>query len=145
MLQRLLFPTGVAVLLLAATAIVFMVGAARLGFWTDDGPGPGLLPFATALLLLPLLVITLRESSTGEERFRATPIVAILLSCIYAAVLPYLGFLVPTLVLIVAWVRLFHAQGWLRAVALSIGLTAVGTFLFAVLLKVPMPLLPAWS
>jgi putative tricarboxylic transport membrane protein len=145
MLQRLLLPTAIATLLLAATAIIFAGGAVRLGFWTEDGPGPGLLPFATTMLLLPLLVLVLRERVTDEEPFRAAPLAAILLTCVYAAALPYLGFLLPTLVLIVAWVRLFHTQGWIRAVTLSIALTAAGTVLFAVLLKVPMPLFPAWS
>jgi putative tricarboxylic transport membrane protein len=145
MLRRLLLPTGTATLLLAATATVFAVGAVRLGFWTEDGPGPGLLPFAAAVLLLPLLVLVLRERIIDEEPFRATPLAAILLTFVYAATLPYLGFLLPTLVLAVAWVRMFHGQGWWRAVTLSVALTAAGTFLFAVLLKVPMPLLPAWS
>ena len=145
MLSRLLLPTPVATLLLAAAAAVFVVGAMRLGFWTDDGPGPGLLPFAAGVLLLPLLVIALRERVPDETPFRAAPLGAICLTCFYAAALPYLGFAIATVLLIVAWVRLFHGQGWVRAVTLSLGLTAASTFLFGTLLKVPMPLFPPWS
>ena len=145
MLSRLLLPTPVATLLLAAVAVVFVVGARRLGFWTEDGPGPGLLPFAAGCLLLPLLLLALRERVPDETPFRAAPLGAICLTCLYAAALPYLGFAIATVLLIVTWVRLFHGQGWLRAVMLGIGLTAASTVLFAMLLKVPMPLLPAWT
>jgi len=144
MLMRLLYPTPIAILLLAGVAIGFAVGARQLGFWTEDGPGPGLLPFVVALLLLPLLVVALRERVPEEEPFRAMPLAGIVLTCAYAAMLPYLGFLLPTLLLIIAWVRLFHRESWLRCTLLGVGLTAAGTVLFDVLLKVPMPLLPGW-
>jgi putative tricarboxylic transport membrane protein len=144
-MSRLLLPTSIATLLLAAVAVIFVVGATRLGFWTDDGPGPGLLPFAAGVLLLPLLLVALRERVLDETPFRAAPLGAICLTCLYAAALPYLGFAPATVLLIIAWVRLFHGQGWVRAIALSIGLTAASIFLFETLLKVPMPLLPAWS
>lgn len=144
MLARLLYPTPIATLLLAGVAIGFAVGARRLGFWTEDGPGPGLLPFATASLLLPLLIVVLRERVPEEEPFRAMPLAAIVLTCTYAAVLPYVGFLLPTFLLVVAWVRLFHRQGWLRCILLGVGLTTAGTIVFDILLNVPMPLLPTW-
>jgi len=142
MLTRLLLPTPIAVAAIAATAIVFAVGGWRLGFWTDDGPGPGLLPFAAAVMLLPLLVLVLREPVPDEEPLRATPLFAVVLSLIYAAVLPHLGFLITTVIYLTLWVRLFHQQSLVRAATLSVALTAAGTFLFAYLLRVPMPLLP---
>jgi putative tricarboxylic transport membrane protein len=141
----LLLPTRVAVVLLSTLAVVFAVGAYRLGFWNDEMPGPGLLPFAAAALLLPLLAVVWRECVPEEEPFRGSPLAATALTCAYAAVLPYAGFLLPTVILVVTWVRMFHRQGWGRAVLLGTGLTALATILFAVLLKVPMPLWPGRS
>lgn len=145
MFARLLFPTPIATLLVAATALVFAVGGVRLGFWTVDGPGPGLVPFSAAVLLLLLLIMVFREGVAGEEPFRATPLAAIVIISAYAVVLPYTGFVVPTMALVVIWARLFYRQSWTRAVALGLCLTLVGAALFSMLLKVPLPLAPPWS
>ena len=142
--MSLLQPTRIAALLLTTLALVFGVGGFRLGLWSDNTPGPGLLPLAAALLLLPLVGLMLRERGPGEEPFKAAPVSAILLTCIYAAVLPRAGFLLPTFVLVLAWVRIFHEQQWVRASLLSMCLTAAGVGLFGAVLKVPMPLLPSW-
>jgi putative tricarboxylic transport membrane protein len=144
-LSRLLLPTPIATLLLAAMALGFAVGSVRLGFWTFDGPGAGLVPFTAAVLLLPLLIMVLRERSAVEEPFRATPIGAVVIGCAYAALLPYAGFAVPTIVLVVIWARVFYRQSWTRAVALGLALTLVSALIFGTLLKVPLPLLPSWS
>ncbi len=142
--MSLLQPTRVAALLLAVLALTFGVGGLRLGVWVDGTPGPGLLPFAAALLLFPLVVLMLREENAAEEPFRAAPVAAIAISCLYAALLPRAGFIVATVILVLAWVRFFHEQSWLRAALISICLTAAGVGLFGVALKVPMPLFPAW-
>lgn len=145
MLVRLLLPTRIVTLLVAVTALVFAVGGVRLGFWTVDGPGPGLVPFGAAVSLLLLLVMVLREGVADEEPFRATPFAAIVIVCAYAAVLPYTGFVAPTVALVVIWARLFYGQSWTRAVALGLGLTLVSAALFRTALKVPLPLAPPWS
>src|SRR6187431_1804056 len=54
-------PSYVAGLTLGVLGLVFCIGAFRLGFWTDDGPGPGLLPLVAGALLIPLIVVALRE------------------------------------------------------------------------------------
>lgn len=142
--MSLLQPTRIAALLLTALALVFGVGGYRLGIWSDATPGPGLLPLAAALLLLPLIGLMLREGSRDEEPFKAPPLLAILLTGLYAAVLPRAGFVLPTFLLILAWVRIFHQQRWIPAALLGICLTVMGVGLFSLALKVPMPLLPSW-
>jgi hypothetical protein len=142
--MSLLQPTSIAALLLITLAFIFGVGGYRLGLWSDNTPGPGLLPLAAALILLPLVGLMLREDNADQGPFRAAPLSAVILMCIYAAVLPRAGFLLPTFVLVLAWVRIFHGQGWVRASLLSMCLSAAGVGLFGVLLKVPMPLVPGW-
>lgn len=140
---RLPDPARIAVILLGVTAIGFAVGSWRIGFWDETGPGPGLLPFITAAIMLPLLFVVWREPAPDDEPFRFNPLAAVILTAIYALVLPHLGFILPTVLLIVIWVRLFHRQPIWRAFLLSFLLVVAGTLLFVGLLKVPMPLLPA--
>jgi putative tricarboxylic transport membrane protein len=135
-------PITVAVALIAIVAVAFGVASWKLGFWTDDGPGPGLLPFATALLLAPVLFLILREKFDDSERFHPLPLAAIIALCVYAFVLPYLGFLIPTVVLIVAWVRWLEQQSLIRGLVISAFLVAFGWVVFVYLLKVPMKMLP---
>jgi hypothetical protein len=142
--MKFLLPTNVAGALIGALAILFGIGALGFGLWQDDMPGPGLLPFAVSLLLLPLAFIVLRENVPDETPFKATPLVATGVTLIYAVTLPYLGFIVATLLLIVIWVRLLEQQSWMRAALTSAILVMGGLVIFVVLLDVPMPLLPGW-
>jgi putative tricarboxylic transport membrane protein len=135
-------PITVAVALIAIVAVAFGLASWKLGFWTDDGPGPGLLPFAAAVLLAPTLLLILREEFDSGERFHPAPLTAIITLCVYAFALPYLGFLIPTVVLIVAWVRGFEQQSWTKGLMIAAFLIAVGWVVFVYLLKVPMKMLP---
>ncbi len=138
-------PTYVAAAMLAGLAILFGVGAFKLGFWVDDAPGPGLLPLAISLLLLPLLFVASREPIPSDETpFRGSPLVAIVFTVIYALVLPRTGFVPASIVLLLVWIRLFYGQGWIGAIICSSALTAAGVVIFNVLLKVPMPLFPVF-
>jgi len=139
-------PSYVAGLMLGLLALVFCVGAFRLGFWGDDGPGPGLLPLVVGALLLPMIVIALREPIPEDETsFKIPPLLAIALMLAYALALPRTGFVPATLVLLLLWVRGFYGQGWFRSLACSACLTALGLFIFSYLLRVPMPMFPEWS
>ncbi len=142
MLRAIERPINVAVGLIAITAAAFGVASWRLGFWTDDGPGPGLLPFVAACLIFPVLLLILREKFDDSERFDKSPLLAILLLCVYALVLPYSGFLIPTVALIVAWTMFFERKNALAGVILSGVLVAFGWVIFVYLLRVPMSMLP---
>jgi hypothetical protein len=136
-------PTYLAVGMIGVLALIFGVGAVRLGFWGDDGPGPGLLPLVVSLLLVPMLVLVVREPLPSEETgLGAGPLSAIVLVLIYAAILPRVGFVISTLIMLLTWIRLFYRQSWLRSAVCSASLTLLGLVIFNVLLKVPMQLFP---
>jgi hypothetical protein len=135
-------PINVAVVLIAIATIAFAVASWRIGFWTEDGPGPGLLPFAAACLVFPILFLILREQPDESERFRRPPLLATLVLCGYAIVLPYLGFVIPTVALIAVWATIFEQQNILRGLLLGIFLVACGWVVFVYLLQIPMPLFP---
>jgi hypothetical protein len=136
-------PSYVAGVILGLLGLVFCIGAFRLGFWGNDGPGPGLLPLVAGALLIPLIVVASREPiSEGESPFSLPPLLAIALALIYALALPHTGFVPTTLVMLILWIRGFYGQSWLRAVICSLCLTAFGILIFNVLLKVPVRLWP---
>lgn len=139
-------PSYVAGLMLGLLGLVFCIGAFRLGFWVDDGPGPGLLPLVVGGLLMPMIIVALREPIPADETsFKIQPLSAIALILAYAVVLPRAGFVPATLVMLVLWIRGFYRQSWFRSVACSVCLTGFGLFIFYVLLKVPMQMFPEWS
>ena len=72
-------PSYVAGLMLGLLGLVFCIGAFRLGFWGDDGPGPGLLPLVVGGLLLPMIGLAMREPiPEAETSFKAQPLLAII-------------------------------------------------------------------
>ena len=133
-------PSVVAALLLAALAAVFLHGGLRLGLWVDGGPGPGLLPAVAAATMLGLITAMVFTALEDEGGFKPQPLIAVALLCAFALMAPRIGIVIPTVLLIFAWVKLLHGQGWLRAGLLSGALTAPGIGLFHLLLKVPIPL-----
>jgi putative tricarboxylic transport membrane protein len=140
-----LAPTHVGALMLGALVLVFGIGAFKLGFWMDEMPGPGLLPMAAVVLLIPVIVVILREPAPADETpFTLMPLLALAVMGVFGLLLPHAGVILAMIALVIAWVRFFHQQTWLRAVICSVGLTAAAVFIFGVLLEVRMQLLPAW-
>ncbi len=141
-----IIPSYVAGLMLGLLGLVFSIGSFRLGFWGADGPGPGLLPLIVGVLLLPMIVVAMREPIPDDESsFKVSPLIAIALLLAYAMALPYSGFVPATLLMLALWIRGFYRQSWLRAMACSASLTALGLFIFGLMLKVPMSMFPEWS
>jgi uncharacterized protein (DUF983 family) len=68
--------------------------------------------------------------------------VALAVLAVYGAVLPYGGFVGPTVVFLIVWVVAFHQRPLWQAVVLAVLLTATAVVLFQALLGVPMPLRP---
>ena len=128
-------------------ALVFGIGAFRLGFTAEGLPGPGLLPLVTSVLLLPVGVwLVLRPRAVGTpEPFRRGPILALAVLALYAVALPRAGFVVSTPVFLVAWTMAFHGRSLAHAAALGVALTLAGVLLFRSLLGVPIPLWPGSS
>jgi putative tricarboxylic transport membrane protein len=134
----------VAAVFCALLALVFGLGAFRLGFWQEGVPGPGLLPFITSLALLPIaLRLLLRPRSVPEAGpLRAMPLLALAVLAVYGAVVARLGFVGPSLVLLAVWRRAFHGGSWRVAAVTSLALVIGAVLLFRTLLGVPLPLWP---
>lgn len=144
-MKQVLQPTPFMAIVIAIMAVLFASGGYTLGLWQDEMPGAGLLPFVTALLLLPLILRIFFERPADETAFNGRPLGAVLLLACYAATLPVLGFVIPTIAMIVIWVRALDGKPPLITVVVAVLLTLAGAFLFVTLLHVPMPLFPKIS
>jgi len=141
-MKQVLRPTPFMAIVLAIVAMVFASGGYGLGLWQDEMPSAGLLPFVTALLLLPLTLRIFCERPADETAFNRRPLGAVLLLACYAATLPVLGFVIPTMIMITIWIKALDGQPLLSTATVAVILTLAGAFLFVKLLQVPMPLLP---
>jgi hypothetical protein len=126
-------------------AISFGVGAIRLGFWSDGLPGSGLIPFLGCALLLPTAIALLRAplDEGDSDRLRPKPLIGFAVLCIYAWILPWIGFAAATGMLLLVWIKGLHGRTWIEAAAGSVSLSAFIIFLFDYLLKVPLNVWPA--
>jgi hypothetical protein len=145
--MRQVSPVRVAAVAFIALAIVFGLGAFTLGFRAEGMPGPGLLPVLASVLLLPVGVrLLLTPGMVGESTpFGAGALLVLGLLALHALALPHLGFVVPTLALLVVWARCFHRRRLVPSVVLAVLITAAAALLFTGGLGVRMPLWPGES
>ena len=142
--MRRLSPVRVAAIAFIALALVFGLGAFKLGFRAEGVPGPGLLPLLASVALLPIGVrLLVAPAIVGEvSPFAAAPLRLLALLAVHGLALPHLGFVAPTLVLLVVWARGFHQRSYPVAVVLAVAVTTGAALLFNVLLGIRMPLWP---
>lgn len=135
----------VAGLVLVAFALAVARASLALPLGSLRDPGPGFLPMLLALLLagLALAVVAGGRRSTPvrllrwPERWHA---LAILGGCAFAALaLERLGYRLTVFALVVFLMRVMERKKAAVAVIAGLGLSLGSFFLFATLLKVPLP------
>jgi hypothetical protein len=147
----------------AAGAVPAAIGAvaAWLAFGLEIGsltdPGPGLWPLIVAALLVAcgvaIIVVALAAKSfeahpvNGTEAFtRGT--VAVLAAAgalaVYASLFEVVGFELPTLLLLFAWLRFLGRESWASSAVIAVAATAGAYAVFILGLGVPLPHLIAF-
>ncbi len=131
-----------------AVSIVVFVGSVQLGIGTARQPGPGFITFgASGLLGILSLIIFLRtlakKRQSGEAIFRGTLWWRVVLSGImilgYALVMPTLGYLITTFLLMFFLYSMIHEQKWYWVIISSL-LSSLGSYyLFSKLLNCQFP------
>ena len=146
---------------LVAVAAWLFVSSARNGATRVSGRPPavragladpattdqaGLADPATISLADPATINRLSETPEASTRTIESvtrtflsPVVLSLALVLYVALLPRLGFIVSSVVLVVLAARLMGAPGWWRPLALALGVSALAYWLFARWLGVPLP------
>ena len=121
--------------------------AATLESWGWDGPGPGLMPQALAVLvgIAALAVMAApgdasAEPEGGARPYSNTTFLAYALSMIGVAVaLPHLGYVLPLTVATVVMLRFGESTSWTEAARYAVLLSGGVVLLFGTALGVPFP------
>jgi hypothetical protein len=140
-----LVPLG---LLLAAGAA--FVSSRRLEIWTEDGPGPGLMPkIALGLMAVLALAVTIvpGESPADEAdqpRGVSRTFAVYALACLgMALATPFTGFVLTGLVCVAAVLRFAEDRSWAVSIGYAVALIGTLVLLFGTALKVQFPDGPA--
>ncbi|MGO4661138.1 tripartite tricarboxylate transporter TctB family protein [Terrabacter sp. 2TAF16] len=127
-----------------ALGVAGMVLALGYGLGSLTEPGPGLWPFAVAVAVTALSIAQIvfgREAQDTEQFTRSSALTGLgVLSLIgLAALLPVIGFEVPSLVLMVIWLRFLGGESWRLTAVISVVTVAAFYALFVLALSIPLP------
>jgi putative tricarboxylic transport membrane protein len=132
----------------ALVALAVGVAGAALaygyGLGTLKRPGAGLWPFVISLVIiaLSLVLLAMGRHLTDSEKFsRASvlPLVGLITFVGLAALIPILGFEIPSLALCVVWLRFLGGESWRSTVVVSLGTVLAFYLLFLYALRIPLP------
>ncbi|HSR12126.1 MAG TPA: tripartite tricarboxylate transporter TctB family protein [Thermodesulfobacteriota bacterium] len=138
----------IACLFWIAVSLSICAGAVGVKLGTPSDPGPGFLPFgAGALLGILALAHLLKTSSAarkatrppGQEVKRGRSVSLAVAVFVYALVLPHLGYLIATFILMVVLFSIYDRRRWIVAIPASIAVIAVTYVVFHMWLKVQFP------
>ena len=111
-------------------------------------PGPGVFPIIIATLIIlsaiALIVVTLKSSAKGDTEvdLKSKNIINVYIAMtglvIYLVLLPMLGFVSTTFVMLLLYVRWFSKRAWWKCIVISLVFTLAIFFLFGTVLNVPM-------
>jgi len=132
---------GLVTLALGVAGMVLSLG---YGLGSLTQPGPGLWPFAVAVAVTALSVAQIafgRRAEDTEQFTRSSVLTGLgVLSLIgLAALLPVIGFEVPSLVLMVIWLRFLGGETWRMTAVISVVTVAAFYALFVLALSIPLP------
>lgn len=120
--------------MLFGISIYFGLEALWLGLWTNATPGPGLFPFAVAVALLGISGSTVVRAfvADGGDAFTSVAFLGAGILVAYAAMLSLTGFVLATLLFVVAWCTVLYrktaALAIIMAVLSTVGCLAVFRF-----------------
>ena len=138
---------AVAGVLVMGIAALFIYGAWKLRMGTLERMGPGYVPIVVAIFLLLLGMLltirSLRKHETGAQFPALRPTLVVVLSPVLFALLISRVGLVVTVLVVASFARLAqpHKRG-LEMLLLPVLLTLFCVIVFAVLLKLTIPLWP---
>jgi putative tricarboxylic transport membrane protein len=127
-----------------ALGVFGVVVALGLGVGSLSAPGAGLWPLVISVVMIAAAGIALVRAKHDDdvEAFDGG-IVTVGLSVAslvaYAALLPLVGFEIPTVLLLFFWMKVLGKEGWRSSVTVAVVATAVVYALFILLLAVPIP------
>jgi hypothetical protein len=132
----------------ALVALAIGVGGAVLaydyGLGTLREPGAGLWPFvvSTVIVVLALALLVAGRHLTDSEAFTRSsvlPVVGIITFIGLGALMPVIGFEIPSLLLCAIWLRFLGGESWRSTIVVSLATVAAFYLLFLYGLSIPLP------
>jgi len=135
-----LIAAGVLLLIGVAAAVM----SASLGVGSLAEPEPGMWPLIVSVVLVAFSVVLLLQSGQkGDEqafgRGSLIVVVAVVSLIAYAALFENIGFEVPTVAILMLWIKGLGRQSWITSLSVSFGSCAVIYAVFISALGVPLP------
>jgi len=132
---------GVVTFLLGIAGIVLSLG---FGLGSLTQPGPGLWPFVISVAVAALSLAHLAFGRRGHDtetftRSSALTALGVLTLVALAALLPVIGFEVPSLIVMVIWLRFLGGESWRMTAVVSVVTVAAFYALFVLALSIPLP------
>ena len=129
---------------LTALAVGVLAGwqAQRLGVGSLTAPGPGLWPLiVSVVLVLTGAAVALRPGDDAEAIGREGWIVVLgsISLVAYTLLFEVLGFEIPTIALLVFWLKVLGREPWRTAATVAVGATVSVYLVFLVALGVALP------
>lgn len=125
-------------------SVVAAVMSASLGVGSLAEPEPGMWPLIVSVVLVAFSVVLLLQSGQkGDEqafgRESLIVVVAVVSLIAYAALFENIGFEVPTVAILMLWIKGLGRQSWITSLSVSFGSCAVIYAVFISALGVPLP------
>lgn len=129
---------------LGLIAIAVAGASWRLGLTHNGSIGPGLWPFAAAVLLLvsSVGIVSSSDKESNVESGAALPsrvVVAIVAMAAFAALLTTIGVATTIALVTLFWLKVLAGEKWLLSVIMSVLLAGIIYALFIHVLEIPLP------
>lgn len=131
-----------------AVSVIVFVGSIQLGLGTTRQPGPGFITFGASGLLGILSIIGFLRTFSGKVKYREVlfrnilwwrVVLSGLAILAYALLMPTLGYLITTFLLMLFLYFMIHEQKWYWVIISSL-LSSLGSYyLFSKLLNCQFP------
>ncbi|WP_309133043.1 tripartite tricarboxylate transporter TctB family protein [Brevibacterium sp.] len=134
----------VACMVTGALGVTGMVLSWNLGLGSLVDPGPGFFPFAVALIAAVLSAAQIflgRRGGDGEKftSYSTMVVWGVLSLAIFVALLPLIGFEIPSLLLSFVWMKFLGGETWRSATIYSLLVVAAFYAIFVAALRTQIP------
>jgi putative tricarboxylic transport membrane protein len=133
--------------------LLFMIASLREGLFRKGIPGPGFLPFITALALIALSLMVFLPAVNRKKEERDEKVekffpekdsfkkiaLGLMALFLYGMALEYIGYIVTTILFMVFTFRLMEREKWKGPLLFAVSTAVISYLLFVVLLEVQLP------
>lgn len=136
----------VSLLFLIIGGIVFKQSLS-LEYYSEFGPGPGLLPIWISGLMMILSIVNIFSSlKKGAIKFsdvmpKGGSLINVLLSVgtiiLFVIIVPYVGFCIASFIML--FILFLRGYKWYVGMGLSVGITVFLFWIFGLILNIPLP------